>query len=202
MTVTTLDYIRHGQPAGGSKYRGHRIDDPLSETGWSQMRDTTATLSGWTQVVSSPMLRCRAFAEWIAGQRQLPLLIVDELREIGFGSWEGATREQLLRERAEEYHAFYRDPVNCRPAGAESLHDFGQRVANAFGILCRQHAGGHLLVVAHAGVIRATLGHVLQTPAANWYQAAINNAALSRFTHEPQGNKLIAHNWRPALDGA
>ena len=202
MTVTTLDYIRHGQPTGGSKFRGHGIDDPLSDTGWEQMRDSTAALAGWTQVVSSPMTRCRAFAEWIAEQRDLPLQVVHDLREIGFGSWEGANREELLRERAEEYQAFYRDPVNRRPAGAESLHDFGQRVATAFQSLLQQHTGGHLLVVAHAGVIRATLGHVLQTPAANWYQAAVNNAAVSRFRHDQHGSKLIVHNWRPTLGDA
>jgi alpha-ribazole phosphatase len=202
MSVITLDYIRHGQPAGGSKYRGHGIDDPLSETGWAQMRDTTASLDGWTQVISSPMSRCRAFAEWIAEQRELPLQIVDDLREIGFGSWEGATREELLRERPEEYHAFYRDPVNRRPPGAESLHDFGLRVAAAFDSLLQQYAGRHLLVVAHAGVVRATLGHVLQTPAANWYRAAVNNAAVSRFRHDRHGNKLIVHNWRPGLHDA
>ena len=28
--ITTLDLMRHGEPAGGHKYRG-QLDDPLSE---------------------------------------------------------------------------------------------------------------------------------------------------------------------------
>ena len=35
--VTTIDLIRHGEPVGGRRYRGGRMDDPLSEKGWAQM---------------------------------------------------------------------------------------------------------------------------------------------------------------------
>ena len=37
MDDTIIDLIRHGQPQGGSVYRGHGVDDPLSELGWQQM---------------------------------------------------------------------------------------------------------------------------------------------------------------------
>ena len=37
MPDTIVDLIRHGEPAGGQRYRGHRVDDPLTEKGWSQM---------------------------------------------------------------------------------------------------------------------------------------------------------------------
>ena len=36
MSDTVIDLIRHGEPVGGRRYRGH-IDDPLSERGWQQM---------------------------------------------------------------------------------------------------------------------------------------------------------------------
>jgi alpha-ribazole phosphatase len=195
--LTRLDYLRHGLPEGGSRYRGNRIDDPLSERGWAQMRETVADLDGWDLIVSSPMQRCSAFAQWLGESRGLPLLVEPELREVGFGAWEGRTRAELQEERAAEYRAFYQDPVANPPAGAEPLVQFGERVAQAFERLAREHAGRHLLVVAHAGVIRATLGHVLQAPAINWYRAAVDNAALSRFAHDGQAARLLSHNWRP-----
>lgn len=198
-TQTCLDYLRHGEPQGGSKYRGHTVDDPLSDKGWQQMRATTAALTGWTRVVTSPMQRCRAFAEWIGDQRRLPVSLEHDLREVGFGAWEGRTRQQLLDGRADEYHAFYADPVNNRPAGAEPLDVFGRRVAKVLDRLLRDHPGEHILVVAHAGVIRASLGHVLQAPPAHWYRAAVANAALTRFAGDRQGARLVTHNWRPTL---
>ncbi len=199
MPKTTLDYLRHGEPEGGQRYRGHGVDDPLSEKGWRQMRDTTAQLAGWQQVISSPMQRCVAFAEEIAAQRKVPLAIVDNLREVGFGDWEGVTRQELKTRRREEFDAFYRDPVKNRPAGAEPLQAFGERIGAVFEQLVRDHAGKHLLVVAHAGVIRATLGHVARAPAINWYRTDVDNAAITRFGHDHLGSWLVAHNWRPNL---
>lgn len=194
---TRIDYLRHGLPEGGSRYRGHRLDDPLSEKGWEQMRTAVAGLAGWDLIVTSPLKRCAAFAEWLGEERGLAVKTEPDLREVGFGDWEGQTRQQLLSDRPGEYHAFYRDPVRNRPAGAEPLDAFGMRVARVFETLAKEHAGRHLLVIAHAGIIRATLGHVLQAPPLNWYRAAVDNAALSSFSHDGTGARLIAHNWRP-----
>lgn len=194
---TTLDYLRHGLPVGGSRYRGHGIDDPLSEQGWEQMWQAVRDLDApWDHIVTSPLRRCADFARALAEELALPLSIEPELREVGFGSWEGKTRHELQRECPDDFHAFYRDPVRNRPPGAEPLEAFGQRVAGAFERLVDRHIGEHLLVVAHAGVIRATLGHVLQAPPANWYRAAVDNAAISRFVHDAHGPRLVWHNRR------
>ena len=196
---TLLDYLRHGEPIGGSRFRGHGIDDPLSEKGWQQMRQTTAAIAGWQRIVSSPLRRCADFAQWLAEQNGLPLEIHDDLKEVGFGTWEGLTRGELRRDRAMEYDAFYQDPVNNRPAGAEPLDAFGDRVSAVFDQLIQTYPGQHLLIVAHAGVIRASLGHVTQAPAINWYRTVVDNAAVSRFVHDRRGTRLVTHNWRPSL---
>lgn len=196
---TIIDYLRHGQPVGGRRFRGNGVDDPLSDLGWQQMRETTAVLEGWQRIIASPMRRCSEFAHWLGEQRQLEVEIDDALKEVGFGSWEGASRRELRDQRSAEYEAFYRDPVNNRPAGAEPLDRFGDRVAAVFDRLTDTYAGQKLLVVAHAGVIRATLGHVTQSPAGNWYRADVDNAAITRFGHDHLGSRLVAHNWRPNL---
>jgi broad specificity phosphatase PhoE len=199
MNSTRLDYLRHGEPVGGSRFRGNGVDDPLSEKGWQQMRTSTAAIDGWQCVVSSPMRRCLEFARWLATERSLPLEVQPDLREVGFGAWEGMGREQLRTQRAAEYDAFYRDPVHNRPAGAEPLTLFGARVATVFDHLVDAYAGQHLLIVCHAGVIRGTFGHVTQSPPINWYRTEVDNAAITRFVHNQRGAHLVAHNWRPSL---
>lgn len=196
---TLLDYLRHGQPVGGGRFRGSGVDDPLSEIGWQQMRDSTAAVHGWQRIVTSPMRRCIAFADWLSTERGLPLEVDQDLREVGFGSWEGVMRDQLRSERSEEYAAFYRDPVHNRPDGAEPLPAFGSRVAAVFERLVSDYPGQHLLVVCHAGVIRGTLGHVTRAPAINWYRAEVDHAAITRFAHDRLGARLVAHNWRRSL---
>jgi len=197
--VTQLDLLRHGEPVGGSRYRGNGIDDPLSEEGWQQMRETTSAIQGWQAIVSSPMRRCAEFAQWLAEQRGLPMEIHDDLREIGFGTWEGFTRSELRRDRAADYHAFYQDPLNNRPAGAEPLDEFSDRIGAVFDRLLESYRGQHLLIVAHAGVIRASLRHVARVPAIDWYRTAVDYAGLTRFSNDKHGLRLATHNWRPTL---
>ena len=197
--ATLLDFIRHGKPVGGGRYRGNGIDDPLSDKGWQQLRDTTSAIQGWEAIVSSPMRRCAEFARSLAEQRGLALEIHDDLREVGFGEWEGLKRSELRRDRSAEYHAFYQDPVNKRPRGAEPLDRFSARVSAVFDGLLESHRGQHLLIVAHAGVIRASLGHVTRAPASNWYRTAVDHAGLTRFSKDRHGLRLVAHNWRPKL---
>jgi alpha-ribazole phosphatase len=196
MAETVLDLIRHGQPEGGSRFRGNGCDDPLSELGWSQMWRSVSEPCPWQRVVSSPMRRCRAFAEALADRYDLAVTLEERFKEVGFGSWEGQTRQQLLARNAEAYHAFYRDPVHSRPPGAEPLGDFHARVSAALEETARSAAGTHCLIVAHAGVIRAAVGHVLEAPAARWYRLRVDHAGITRLRFGRYGATLDFHNAR------
>jgi len=192
--VTILDFIRHGEPEGGRLYRGAAIDDPLSEKGWEQMWRAVGESRAWDQLVSSPLQRCHAFALTLGEKHGLPVSVEQDFREVGFGSWEGRSPVDIQQQDPEEYAAFYADPVNNRPPGAEDLLDFGRRVAGAMERTASAHTGKRVLVVAHAGVIRAALGHVLQAPPAAWYRAKVNNAGMSRFARDDKGWQLMGHN--------
>ena len=126
--TTTLDLMRHGEPVGGRRYRG-QIDDPLSEKGWAQMHAAVGDAKPWAQIVSSPLLRCRAFAERLAGRHGLPLSFDARLMEVGFGEWEGKSAAEIEQDAPGILDRFKADPVNVRPAGAEPLADFQARVA-------------------------------------------------------------------------
>jgi probable phosphoglycerate mutase len=189
-----IDLIRHGRPAGGSRYRGHGIDDPLSEEGWRQMWNAVGDAAPWDHVVSSPLQRCRAFAEALAERHGLPLTVEPRFREVGFGDWEGRTREELRRERPQEYAAFYRDPVGHRPPGAEPLAAFTGRVTEAYEGTVVELGVRHCLVVAHAGVIRALVARVLGLDGAGMYRLRVDNAGITRIRHEAGQPLLLVHN--------
>lgn len=191
MTTTLIDMLRHGEPVGGRRYRG-QTDDPLSDKGWRQMREATAGARPWTAIVSSPLLRCRAFAEELAGQAGLPLTLDDRLKEVGFGAWEGRTPDELKATDPDLLFNFKRDPLAFRPAGAEDLDAFHGRVAAAWEDILATHAGGHVLVVAHAGVIRMAMCRVLGMPPAHGYRVQVGSAGLARFRIEQQGGRRHA----------
>ncbi len=176
-----VEFIRHGLPEGGNRYRGSGIDDPLSETGWQQMWQAMGSDSQWDLVVSSPLLRCRAFADEFASRHGLQCLIEPDLTEVGFGDWEGKTRQQLIGLDQQAFERFYQDPVRYPPVGAEPVSRLRQRVGAVFERLAGQHADQQVLVVAHAGVMRAVISHVLDVPLQSIYRINIHNAARLRF---------------------
>ncbi len=181
MQTTRFDLLRHGEPVGGSKYRGNRIDDPLTEKGWRQMWAGVGEQETWDVVVSSPLLRCADFAKRLSKQREIPLVMDERFREIGFGAWEGKTKQELRNERHAEFEAFYADPVNNTPEGAEPVPVFFSRIADALDDLRSQHAGKKVLLVAHAGVIRAAVTHVIGAPVGCMYQLNVLNGYVSRI---------------------
>jgi broad specificity phosphatase PhoE len=195
---TLVDFLRHGEPVGGRRYRGDGADDPLSEKGWQQMWAAVADGAPWTQIVSSPMQRCHAFARSLHEKLGIPLSVDERFREVGLGSWVGQSPEEIISRNETEYRAFYADPQRNRPSGAESLEDFGARVSSALRDVMAAHSEGHILVVAHAGVIRAALGYVLQAAPVAWYRTRIDNAAFTRIHSGAYGLKLEFHN-RPQL---
>lgn len=175
-----VDYMRHGTPVGGGKYRG-QIDDPLSDLGWAQMRTAAEEEQAWTRLISSPMSRCLAFARELSEQRGLPMEVDDRLREVGFGIWEGLTGAEIDERWPEARRVFYRDPIHERPPGAEPLSEFSARCGAAWEDIIARSGDDHVLVVAHAGVIRATMGYVLGLPLERLYRFQVANASLTRI---------------------
>ena len=190
--TTTLDLMRHGEPVGGRKYRG-QIDDPLSEMGWAQMQAAVGDAAPWGRIVSSPLVRCRAFAETLADRHRLPLTLDERLMEVGFGVWEGKSAAEIEQDAPGTLARFKADPVNARPAEAEPLTDFHARVAAGLEDLLAQHAGQHVLLVGHAGVIRMAFAWALHIPLEHAYRIEVATASLTRLRFDGGHANLIFH---------
>ena len=190
--VTTVDLMRHGEPVGGRKYRG-QIDDPLSEKGWAQMRNAVGNFCPWEGVVSSTLLRCAAFAQELAQRHALPLALDERLKEIGFGAWEGRTADELQRDDPGAFARFFDDPIAHRPAGAEALPEFRDRIIAAWDDVLQHHAGKHILLIGHAGVIRMIIRHVLDMPLARMFRIHVGNVSITRIRIDAGVPRLVFH---------
>lgn len=190
--ITTLDLIRHGEPVGGRKYRG-QVDDALSEKGWAQMEAALGETWPWTQLVSSPLVRCHAFAEKLARTHGVPLAADDRLREVGFGVWEGRSAAEIELAFPGSLQRFKADPVNARPQGAEPLETFRARVAAGLEATLAQFSGQHVLIVCHAGVIRMALAWALQIPLIHAYRIEVASASITRLRFDAGRASLIFH---------
>ena len=180
-STTTVDILRHGACTDGDILRG-RTDSPLSAQGRDQMTTALAPLSGWQAVVTSPLARCRSYAEDFAERHRLPLNIKPDWREVDFGDWDGQLLDKLYTDQSGALDAYYRHPGETTPPNGEALSLASERVSNAWRQLLREHRGDHVLVICHGGVIRLLL-------------AALQNAPLTatHFFHIPYGGLTRLH---------
>ncbi|MEC9341092.1 MAG: alpha-ribazole phosphatase family protein [Pseudomonadota bacterium] len=178
-----IDLMRHGEPVGGVRYRGHR-DDPLSDAGWSQMRAAVDPADPWDGIVSSPLRRCREFAETLSEQLDLALQIDAQFKEMAFGDWEGLLPDEVRTRFPDALRQYWRDPLRHTPPNAEPLAAFQRRIETAGdGLIQQQQQAdtGHLLLVVHGGVIRVILCRVLGIPVERFMRIETPFAARSRI---------------------
>lgn len=186
MKITTIDLIRHGEAVGGKKYRG-QTNDPLSEKGWEQMWRAVGEHHPWQHIATSPLSRCADFAHALAQKWQIPVSEDARLMELGFGEWEGKTPQQLMEHDPDTLLRFWRDPLHHHPANAELLTDFAARVSAVWHTLVKEYKGEHVLVVAHAGVIRMITSYVLGMPLDHIFRIQVGNAGITRIHIEGEG---------------
>ncbi|MCF2949867.1 alpha-ribazole phosphatase family protein [Paraglaciecola aquimarina] len=181
--ITQIDLLRHGSIDGPPALYG-RTDVCLSEQGLKQMFRQVRQLAFPDNIISSPLRRCKEFAQEMARDHQLPLHLEDDLRECDFGAWDGIKFDDTSQQWP-LMTSFWQDPSHNTPPKGESLQDFHQRVVNAWNKLTKQFSQEYSLVVCHGGVIRQILAHLLPVDwqDGDWYsQLNIGYASLTRIT--------------------
>ena len=155
-----IDLLRHGETTLSHTLRGH-LDDDLTEQGWLQMQSTIqqyiTTPVDWDVIISSPLRRCRRFAEHLADQLELPMRVNDHIKEMYFGDWEGISTQAIYEAEPKRLANFWQFPTQYHAPNGESLIQFQQRVMCGFDEIYEQmqrQDWNKALVVTHGGVIK------------------------------------------------
>ncbi|MBI5188063.1 MAG: histidine phosphatase family protein [Nitrospirae bacterium] len=198
--VTTLYLIRHGEAEGVKerRYKG-TIDVQLSEKGVKQMGRVSAFISAEVQKCRSaeatsepPNLRTSALsavycsdlsraiksAEIIAEPQSLKPIVVPSLRERNFGLWEGMSFDEIKGKYPEEFDAWANNPLRYSPIGGESTLEVRDRVIAALDRILDENYIC-IVIVAHGGVNRIILCHILGMPLENIFRIEQDYGALN-----------------------
>lgn len=197
-TETLVDLLRHGETVGGSRLRGGRCDDALSPRGLQQLEAAVGPQPAWQLVATSPLARCRVFAESLAARIDCELVIDDRLREYDFGDWDGRPFDELWQQYGEALAAFFGDPDAVVPPGGETATAFRARLREAWQDLLAAHGGRRVLVVGHGGVLRQFVADVLDAggpvyAALDWPPAAMSRVRVWDDPPRPRGQALVWH---------
>lgn len=185
-----LDFLRHGETSLSHTLRG-KTDDALTEKGWMQMQSTIAQAEqvsqAWDVIYSSPLQRCRLFAEQWAGQKQLPLFIEPNLQEMDFGEWEAQPTERLYQQFPNELAQFWQTPLSFTPPQAESLMAFKSRVVESIQMLTQQmyeQGWTRALIISHGGVIKLLKCQALKQNDNDLLKMSAELGQLNRFVFD------------------
>jgi alpha-ribazole phosphatase len=184
--ATTLYLIRHGETIGNEakRYKGS-IDVPLSTRGISQIKEVSSFIAErgkLSAVYCSGLSRAAKSAEIIAEPHSLTPLVIDGLRERNFGIWEGMTFDEIKTQYPAEFEAWATNPLKHSPIGGESTNEVSERVTRALDDVLGRHAGEggcNIVIVAHGGVNRIMLCHLMGVPLENFFRIEQDNAAIN-----------------------
>lgn len=197
----TLYLIRHGATEGSEvrRYKGS-IDVPLSEKGIEQMKQTASFLANvsLSAVYCSPLSRAFKSAEIIAKPHNLKPIVIPDLRERSFGIWEGMSFDEIKNKYPEEFEAWAGNPLKYSPVKGESTLEVRDRVISALNNIMNNHNSQgtihdlrtrqnkvvesqsiNIAVVAHGGVNRIILCHIMGIPLENIFRIEQDFAAVN-----------------------
>lgn len=133
-------------------------------------------------VYSSDLARAMDTAHFVGKAHRLPVIPLEELREIDVGKWEGKSFEELRHKESELLEHWLSDIVNNPIPGGESYAQLRDRVIPKIMELARTHKGSSICIVSHSGPLKLMLCHVLGMAPCGRLRFELANASLSAIT--------------------
>lgn len=188
--------MRHGQiRSQGEKRLVGQVDIPLSPNGLQQAQRWHQKLKSieFERICCSDLERTRHTAKVVAQGRNQAVEALGKLREINLGDWDGISVRDLEARFPGEWAKRGANLSGYRPPNGESFADMEARVVPVFQEI-EQSARSDVLIVAHAGVNRVILCHVLGMPLANLFRLGQNFACLNIIGRAGGAPQVIAMN--------
>lgn len=171
--IVLMQHLAHG---GKARYLSY-LRDVHGIPGSPEESKTDAT--GLSAVYCSNLGRAIQSAEILAEPHNLSPVCKEDLRERSFGLWEGMTFCEIREKYPDEFSAWADNPLAYSPLGGETTVEVRDRVIRAVDSILRDHAGQHVAIVAHGGVNRIILCHILGIPLENIFRIEQDYAALN-----------------------
>ncbi len=172
--MRTLYLIRHTTPdiAPGICYG--QLDIGVSAGFGEEAVNVLNWLPSLDLIITSPLLRTRKLAEFLAQAHRCEARCEARLMEKHFGAWEGRAWDNIERG---EIDAWAANIIGHTPSGGESAQQLMQRVED-FLLDLAQLPQQSIALIAHAGPIRAILAQFADVPLTNTLNWQIDYGAV------------------------
>lgn len=165
-------FIRHGMTQGNKerRYIG-KTEEPLCAEGRRALEEKRCPQV--EKVFASPRIRCRETAAILYPHQEA--VIIEELAECDFGTFEGKNAEEL--QGSEDFLKWTQSGGSLPFPGGESKESFGKRCLSGFEKVrnyCKTHQIEHAALVVHGGTIMSILEEIGR-PKQEFYDYYVEN---------------------------
>jgi len=195
-----IHLVRHGEHnMAGRKLPGRTPGVGLSERGRGEIAIVAECLAteNAAAIYSSPLQRTRESAEIIGARLGLPVNFHDELIELDFGEWTGATYDEIRADPRWQRWSTHRHLATI--PGGESMRHVQRRAVDALLGIAERHPDDTVIAVSHGDVIRSTLLFFLGMPLDHYTRIEIALASISTLRFDPTGTRLLGMTQRPSV---
>lgn len=191
---TKVFLVRHGETEWNrlGKFQGCK-DINLSEEGIVQAQYLSKKFNdNFDYIYTSPLKRAVQTAEIITANKKIKPIIMNELREINFGEWEGLTINEISNKFPKEFNDWRNDKVEAPMCGGDlSLKNASRRAKNAITKIVDKHKEKKILIVAHGGIIKAGLIGLFEWDMTMYHKISLGNTAICEIDFDLDLNPII-----------
>lgn len=180
-------FIRHGETDWNIVKRLQGATDiPLNENGETLAKVTSEALKdiSFDVIFTSPLKRAYRTAELVRGERNIPILIDDRIREICFGDYEGLVSKSEGYSIPDPDFKFFFTKTDCykTPPNGEPIASLLERTKAFLDELKQREdlKDKTILVSSHGAAVRALLSNIEQCDIAHfWGNGVHKNCGVS-----------------------
>lgn len=202
--TTRLLFLRHAEVEEAyHRVFGGRIDMAISNLGREQARalaDYVSRRFAVDALYASPMRRVQMTLEPLLPRLPFAPVVVDDLREVDFGSWTGLRWDQI----SERFGVTAFDWLDNLERGtmpdAEPEEMFRRRLNRVLQRIFQECQGKTVAVACHGGVIRMALSVLLELPLHKMTHLEIDYASLTWVDCTGRKREMQLQNFTPWRD--
>lgn len=194
--VVRFVFVRHGAAEGvEGRCIGH-TDVPLSAEGATEIRQISFEGVNVTRLVSSDLSRALQSAQIISESIGVPITTDARLREMNFGEWDGCTWNELEQSDGARLSTWMEHWTIAAPPAGETVNALLERVALWLNAQLAQTQSDitTIVIVAHAGSIRAAICLLTRTPPAKMFEIPVEYARATIVDVTDGNARLVGAN--------
>ena len=197
--MTVFHLLRHGERAEARVCAGRMPGIGLTERGRAEIAAVAERLAAESiaALYASPLQRTRKSAEIVGARLGLAVEFRDEIIELDFGEWTGATFDTIRADP--RWEAWRTQRSLARIPGGESMRQVQRRAVEALLEIAERHLNDTVVAVSHGDVIRAVLAFALGMPLDFYGRIEVGQGSLSTLRIDAAGIRVLAINERPRI---